>query len=163
MFTFTQQAICNTVSRTAYAGPDMYRGIRPLCLASGLHKHSECKLQYKHPQEKAATINQRCQLHLYQQSRRASGYPAGATADLRATTEIKMSKRCLVHRLTGENERKASSSYNSLCADPTSGPERLIYNPAFVHGTMLILTCIWMWLSYYQEASLKRRWEAPEF
>jgi len=60
IFTFTQQAICNTVSRTAYAGLDIYRGIRPLCLASGLHKHSECKLQYKHPQEKAATINQRC-------------------------------------------------------------------------------------------------------
>lgn len=40
------------------------------------------------------------------------------------------------------------------------GPERLI---ACVDKTTVILTCSWLWLSYYQEGSLKRRWEEPGF
>lgn len=43
------------------------------------------------------------------------------------------------------------------------GPDRLIYNPACADKTMLIRTCSSMWLSYYQEGSLKRRWEVPGF
>lgn len=58
------------------------------------------------------------------------GNPAGVTADLRAASEIRMSKRCLAPNLTKKKERKPLPLYISLCADPKGGPERLIYKPA---------------------------------
>lgn len=49
----------------------------------------------------------------------------------------------------------------SHCAlTPKGGPERII---ACADKATLLLTCSWMWLSYYQEGSLKRRWEEPGF
>lgn len=65
IYTFAQQPIRNTVSKKRLCnrpGQDIYGGIGPPCLASGLHKRSKCKhTHHRHPQEKTVTVNQRCQ------------------------------------------------------------------------------------------------------
>lgn len=63
----------------------------------------------------------------------------------------------LTHHLTEDNSRKARPPPQiSLCSDPKARLERLIYKPAHADKRMLILTCSWLWLSYYQEGPLKR-------
>lgn len=52
----------------------------------------------------------------------------------------------------------------SCCALTQRAVQRgVIYKPVCEDKTMLILTCDWMWLSYQQEASLRRRREVPGF
>lgn len=98
------------------------------------------------------------QLHLYVNTNaRASGNPAGVTADLRAAAEIRMSKISSLKRIRG----KPHLSHCALTQRPVQRGS--FTKPACVDKIMLILTCSWMWLSYYQEGSLKSRWEAPGF
>ena len=100
---------------------------------------------------------------LCQQNASASRCPTDGSADQRSATEIRMSRRCFEHHPTKDNYKKAPPTSISLCTDPEAGAERLIYKPACVDKTMPILTCAWMWVSYYWEGCLKRRWEAPGF
>lgn len=108
-FTFTLQLICTTFSRTAYANAHEREFIRTLALASGPHKCFECKNKKKYVQastEKRLSPSIRdvnvAVLAFCQQKARASGNPAGVSADLRAATEIRMSKS-RAHHLTNEN------------------------------------------------------------
>lgn len=154
----TQSAeLCMQPSRT------FTRGIRPPCWASGRHKCSESKhTQYKRPQEKTVTIRDVSVAIIpsCQQNARTSANCWSESSE----RDKDVKKPRIIISLKRFREKPLPLSLISHCVlTLKGGPDRLIYNPARADKTMLIRTCSSMWLSYYQEGSLKRRWEVPGF
>lgn len=86
----------------------------------------------------------------------ATGNPAGIPTDLRAATEIRMSKSYAHHSTNDIKEKKKPLPHSGQ----RGGPKRLISS---ADKTMPTLTCGWIWLSSYQEGPLRNRWEEPGF
>lgn len=106
-YTFTQQLIYYTVSRTAYAtiqSGAFTEASNPRVSPQGCNKYS----QRKHKEEESTRKRSWPSFNvaivpLWEQNAISSGNPASVTTDRRTATEIRMLERCLPYHLTEEN------------------------------------------------------------
>lgn len=158
------ELICNAVSTTAYAtfqDRTFTEALEPRVQHSGLHKSPQRKNINNTRDRKNRHWPSITDVNMaIRQNASARGNPAGVSGGgQRAATQIRMSKSSR----WGELEEGLSLISAIVFLTQRAVRRGSLTKPACVDKTMLILTCLWMWLSYYQEGSLRKRWEVLGF
>lgn len=157
-FTFTQPQVCYTVSRLAY--PAVQKFITLLCLAPGMHTCKHAAWEIQDMLKKGWTSIKDVHVshfYLFVKTERHQSNAFLLTWGQRLRLACQKPTDIISPTEIGE---KPLPHISHCALTLKGGPERII---ACADKTTLLLTCSWMWLSYYQEGSLKRRWEEPGF